>query len=245
MMKRAQEKGLLQVTVHQLRAYTHDRHNITDDIPYGGGAGMVMKAEPFLEAADALRAAEQVETENRGIRFLLPSPQGRVFSQSFAEELSRESRRVVFLCGHYEDIDERVRLVLEPEEVSIGDYVLTGGELPALVMIDAATRLIPGVVGDPESVKNDSFSESLLDYPHYTRPPEVRGYSVPDVLVSGNHERIRVWRRKASLRNTYLKRPELLRDRVLSREDAQLLEEVLRESEAHSPVSCGEEERIS
>ena len=163
------------------------------------------------------------------LRLLLPSPQGRSFTQRLAEELRDERRRLVFLCGHYEGIDERVRVGLEPEEVSIGDYVLTGGELPALVMIDAAVRLIPGVVGDPESVLAESFTDSLLDFPQYTRPPEVRGLAVPEVLVSGNHEAIRRWRRKEALRSTYLKRPDLLRDRLLSEEDRRLLDEILNE----------------
>lgn len=224
MLKRAQEKGLLEVRVHNLRDYTLDRHQVADDAPYGGGAGMVMKAEPIFRAVDALR-----QEYGADLRLLLPSPQGRPFTQRLAEELRDERRRLVFLCGHYEGIDERVRVGLEPEEVSIGDYVLTGGELPALVMIDAAVRLIPGVVGDPESVLAESFADSLLDFPQYTRPPEVRGLAVPEVLVSGNHEAIRRWRRKEALRSTYVKRPDLLRDRLLSEEDRRLLDEILNE----------------
>jgi tRNA (guanine37-N1)-methyltransferase len=232
MLKRAQEKGLLEVRVRNLRDYTLDRHQVADDAPYGGGAGMVMKAEPIFRAIDALRqeydgALRQEHGDD--LRLLLPSPQGRPFTQAVAEELRDERRRLVFVCGHYEGIDERVRTGLAPEEVSIGDYVLTGGELPALVMIDAAVRLIPGVVGDPESVLAESFADSLLDFPQYTRPPEVRGLAVPEVLVSGNHEAIRRWRRKEALRSTYLKRPDLLRDRLLSEEDRRLLDEVLNE----------------
>jgi tRNA (guanine37-N1)-methyltransferase len=224
MLKRAQEKGLLEVRVRNLRDYTLDRHQVADDAPYGGGAGMVMKPEPIFRAVDALR-----QEYGADLRLLLPSPQGRSFTQRLAEELRDERRRLVFLCGHYEGIDERVRIGLEPEEVSIGDYVLTGGELPALVMIDAAVRLIPGVVGDPESVLAESFTDSLLDFPQYTRPPEVRGLAVPEVLVSGNHEAIRRWRRKEALRSTYVKRPDLLRDRLLSEEDRRLLDEILNE----------------
>ncbi|MBM4121907.1 MAG: tRNA (guanosine(37)-N1)-methyltransferase TrmD [Nitrospira sp.] len=232
MLKRAQEKGLLEVRVRNLRDYTLDRHQVADDAPYGGGAGMVMKAEPIFRAIDALRqeyggALRQEHGDD--LRLLLPSPQGRPFTQAVAEELRDERRRLVFVCGHYEGIDERVRTGLAPEEVSIGDYVLTGGELPALVMIDAAVRLIPGVVGDPESVLAESFADSLLDFPQYTRPPEVRGLAVPEVLVSGNHEAIRRWRRKEALRSTYLKRPDLLRDRLLSEEDRRLLDEILNE----------------
>jgi tRNA (guanine37-N1)-methyltransferase len=190
---------------------------------------MVMKAEPLFRAVDALRQEVHDSPAGTELRLLLPSPQGRPFTQSLAEELRDERRRLVFLCGHYEGMDERVRLGLEPEEVSIGDYVLTGGELPALVMIDAAARLIPGVLGDPESAQYESFAEPLLDYPHYTRPPEVRGLPVPEVLLSGNHEAIRIWRRKEALRSTYLKRPDLLKDQLLNEEDKRLLDDIVRE----------------
>lgn len=240
-LKRAQEKGLLEVRVLNLRDYTQDRHQVADDAPYGGGAGMVMKAEPIFRAVDALRRDERETVAGSALRLLLPSPQGRPFTQRAAENLRDERRILVFICGHYEGIDERVRLGLHPEEVSIGDYVLTGGELPALVMIDAAVRLIPGVLGDPESAQLDSFADSLLDFPQYTRPPDVRGLTVPDVLLSGNHEVVRVWRRKEALRNTYRKRPDLLRDRPLSDEDRRLLEEIVREGVRETPVQCGEE----
>lgn len=224
MLKRAREKGLLEVRVHNLRDYTLDRHQVADDAPYGGGAGMVMKAEPIFRAVDALRA-----DYGDDMRLLMPSPQGRPFTQRVAEALCAERRRLVFLCGHYEGIDERVRAGLEPEEMSVGDYVLTGGELPALVMVDAAARLIPGVLGHPESALTESFADSLLDFPQYTRPAEVRGLTVPEVLVSGNHEAVRRWRRKEALRNTWFKRPDLLRDRLLSDEDRRLLDEVMQE----------------
>lgn len=241
MLKRAQEKGLLDVRVRNLRDYTLDRHMVADDAPYGGGGGMVMKAEPFFRAVDELRREEGVGGQRPGLRLLLPSPQGRRFTQRFAEELRDETRRLVFLCGHYEGMDERVRLGLEPEEVSIGDYVLTGGELPALVMIDATVRLIPGVLGDPESARYESFTDVLLDFPQYTRPAEVRGLGVPEVLLSGDHEAIRRWRRKEALRNTYLKRPDLLHGRLLSEEDRRLLDEVVREEAQSVAVQCGEE----
>lgn len=238
MLKRAQDKGLLRVRVHNLRDFTSDRHQVADDAPYGGGAGMVMKAEPFFRAVGTLRDEYGSRSSPR---LILPSPQGRQFSQRVAEELAGDERPVVFLCGHYEGIDERVRLGLQPDEVSIGDYVLTGGELAALVMIDAAVRLIPGVVGDPESVLADSFADSLLDYPHYTRPADVRGLPVPEVLLSGNHEAIRRWRRKASLRNTFLKRPDLLRDGILSAEDRELLDEIVKEQREFCEVGRGGE----
>jgi tRNA (guanine37-N1)-methyltransferase len=237
MLKRAQDKNLLDVRVHNLRDYTEGRHLVADDTPYGGGAGMVMKAEPVFLAVEAVRRQYGEAVPGTQLRLVMPSPQGRPFTQRFAEELRDEPRRIVFLCGHYEGIDERVRLGLPVEEVSIGDYVLTGGELPALVMIDAAVRLIPGVLGDPESAARDSFADSLLDHPHYTRPAELRGMAVPDVLLSGNHEAIRLWRRKEALRSTYRKRPDLLRDRELSIEDRQLLAKVREEESRDESVS--------
>jgi tRNA (guanine37-N1)-methyltransferase len=167
---------------------------------------------------------------------MFPSPQGRTFTQDYAKDLAAEPRRIVILCGHYEGVDERVREALQPEEVSVGDYILTGGELPALVLIDAATRLVPGVLGDPESVVEESFSDSLLEYPHYTRPADVRGMGVPDVLLSGHHEAIRLWRRKQALRSTYARRPDLIRDRSLSREDQRLLSEIISEGVVSTPV---------
>ncbi len=219
-MKRAQDKGLLTLRSHNLRNYTDDPHRSTDDTPYGGGGGMVMKAEPILLAVDALKQTYG------DIRLLLPSPQGIRLSHGLALELSRETRPLVFICGHYEGIDERVRTYLSVEEVSLGDYVVTGGELPALIIIDAAMRLIPEVLGDPHSAQQESFVESLLDYPHFTRPAEIRGLSIPEVLSSGNHEAIRRWRRKESLRQTLLKRPDLLDDHPFNTEDWQLLEEI-------------------
>src|SRR5512147_2773345 len=164
-LKRAQEKGLLDVQVHNLRDYTLDKHKVADDVPYGGGAGMVMKAEPILRAVEQIKAGYEQAGEQ--IRLLLPSPHGRQFTQAYARDLATESRRLIILCGHYEGIDERVRVALHPEEVSVGDYVLTGGELPALILIDAAARLVPGVLGDPESLSEESCTDSLLEYPHY------------------------------------------------------------------------------
>ncbi len=239
-LKRAQEKGLLDVQIHNLRDYTLDKHKVADDVPYGGGAGMVMKAEPVLRAVEEIQAGHEQKGEK--IRLLLPSPKGKPFTQAYARELAQEPRPLVMLCGHYEGIDERVRLALQPEEISVGDYVLTGGELAALILIDASARLIPGVLGDPESIVEESFSESLLEYPHYTRPAEVRGMAVPEVLLSGHHEAIRLWRRKEALRATYQRRPDLLSHRNFSREDRQLLDEIIREGVPGTPVRCGEEE---
>ncbi len=224
-LKRGQEKGLLNVTVRNIRDYTEDKHRTADDSPYGGGAGMVLKPEPIFKAFEALRA------DHPGEEFLtiLLSPQGRLFHQERAEELSEEKRRIVLLCGHYEAIDERVIDALVDEELSIGDYVLTGGELAALVVIDAAARLLPGVLGDEESAYRDSVGDGLLDHPHYTRPAEFRGMRVPDVLLSGNHAEIEKWRRREALKATLLKRPDLLKTAELTEEDRRVLEELKRE----------------
>ncbi len=219
-MKRAQDKGLLTLNVHNIRDYTHDPHRTADDTPYGGGGGMVMKAEPIFQAID------RITPNLNEIRIIIPSPQGIRFSHGLANDLSQDTRPLLFICGHYEGIDERVRTHLRVEEISLGDYVLTGGELAALVMIDAAMRLIPGVLGDPHSAQRESFVESLLDFPHFTKPVEIRGMSVPDILMSGNHEAIRRWRRKESLRQTLLKRPDLLNQHTWSSEDRELLEEI-------------------
>jgi tRNA (guanine37-N1)-methyltransferase len=221
-MKRAREKGLLNVTVHNIRDYTEDKHKTADDSPYGGGAGMVLKPGPIFNVF------ESIQKEHPGEEFLtiLLSPQGKLFHQQRAEQLAEEKRRIVLLCGHYEAIDERVIETLVDEELSIGDYVLTGGELAALVVIDAAARLLPGVLGDEESAYRDSFGDGLLDHPHYTRPAEYRGMKVPDVLLSGNHADIEKWRRREELKATLIKRPELLKAADLSEEDRETLEEL-------------------
>jgi len=239
MLKRAQEKGLLEVQVHNLRDHTSDKHKVTDDVPYGGGAGMVMKAEPILRAVEEIQAKAAKRDES--IRLLMPSPQGRPFTQDYAKDLAKDDRRLVILCGHYEGIDERVRQALQPEEVSVGDYVLTGGELAALILIDAAARLVPGVLGDPASIVEESFTDGLLEYPQYTRPADVRGMAVPDVLLSGHHEAIRIWRRKEALRTTYRRRPDLLSRREFTAEDRRLLDDIMREGVTEAPVRCGEE----
>ena len=221
-LKRAQEKGLLNVRSWDIRDFTGDKHRTADDSPYGGGAGMVLKPEPIFKAVEALKT----EYPGDALTVISLSPQGRVFDQKRAERLSQEQRRIVLLCGHYEAIDERVREALVDEELSIGDYVLTGGELAALVVIDAATRLLPGVLGDEESASFDSFRDGLLDHPHFTRPAEFRGMKVPEVLLSGNHEEIRIWRRREALWATLTKRPELLETAVLSDEDRAVLAEI-------------------
>ncbi len=219
---KAVEKGLLELHVHDLRSWTHDRHRTVDDTPYGGGAGMVLKPEPFGEALDELAVD--------GATVVVPTPAGRPFTQPLARELATRER-LVFLCGRYEGIDERIIDRCVDEEISIGDYVLSGGELGAMVLLDAVTRLIPGVLGHADSAVEDSFSAGWLDCPHYTRPEEFDGQRVPEVLLSGNHERIRRWRLKQSLGRTWQRRPELLEDLELSKEQQQLLAEYIREQE--------------
>jgi len=216
---RARDRGLLDIVVHDLRDYTSDRHHVVDDVPFGGGPGMVMKPEPFFAALAGIG-------QHRGApdAVLLMSPAGRRFSQEKARALA-VMKHFVILCGRYEGIDERVREALATDEVSIGDYVLSGGEVPALVVVDAAARLVPGVVGDDQSVVADSFTRGLLDYPHYTRPAEFAGRKVPDVLLSGHHAEIRRWRLEQALRRTLERRPELLPDAALDADEQKLLRE--------------------
>jgi len=209
----------VEIHLHNIRDYAEDKHKMTDDAPYGGGGGMVMKVEPID------RALASILPEKEGILTVLLTPQGETFSQKMAEEMSLRSR-IVLICGHYEGVDERVRDHLVDKEVSMGDYILTGGELSAMIMIDAISRLVPGVLGNSESASSDSFSMGLLEYPHYTRPSDYRGWPVPEVLLSGNHREILAWRRKESLRRTYVRRPDLLEKIALSPEDRETLEEI-------------------
>jgi len=221
-VRRAIDRGLVDVRVHDLRDYTTDRHRSVDDVSYGGGPGMVFKPEPLFRAVDAMRAEGDVDA------VILTSPQGRRFTQREAERIA-SLRRVVLLCGRYEGVDERVRAALATEELSVGDYVLSGGELPALVIVDAVVRLLPGAVGDEASVDVDSFSRGLLDYPHFTRPAEFRGLRVPDVLLSGNHADIRRWRTREALARTLALRPELLPTAELDDEEREILRALMDE----------------
>jgi tRNA (guanine37-N1)-methyltransferase len=216
---RARERGRLDIAVHNLRDFTTDRHHVVDDVPFGGGPGMVMKPEPLFAAMDAIVA-------RRGPpgAVVLLTPAGRPFSQREAKRFAALGH-IVVLCGRYEGIDERVREQWATDEVSIGDYVLSGGELPALVIVDAVARLVPGVVGDEQSVAGDSFERGLLDYPHYTRPAEFAGRRVPEVLTSGHHGEIRRWRRQQALRRTFERRPDLLETAVLDDEERGWLRE--------------------
>jgi tRNA (guanine37-N1)-methyltransferase len=220
-LKRAQEMGQLTVALHNIRDYATGKHRITDDYPYGGGGGMVMKPEPIFAAVEAVLGTDLPQTP-----VILTSPQGRPFDQQVAWELAA-NKRLAVVCGRYEGVDERVRQLLVTDEISIGDYVLTGGELPALVLIDAITRLLPGVLGDAGATLDDSHADGLLEGPHYTRPPEFRGRAVPDVLVSGHHAEIARWRRHESLRRTWKRRPELLQQANLTPMDRQFLAELV------------------
>lgn len=226
LLHQAVEKGLLAFEVHDLRDYTNDRHRTVDDVPYGGGPGMVFKPEPIFEAVDAIRKP--------GGLVVLPGPQGQPFSQEIAEELAG-AQQLLFLCGRYEGIDERVRQALVDRELSVGDFVCMGGELPSLLMTEAIARFVPGVVGRPQSLTSESFQNSLLDYPHYTRPEEYRGLRVPDVLLSGHHEQIRRWRRKMALLHTLDHRQDLLKQAALSKEDRELLREIEEEKKQNNP----------
>ena len=229
-LQRARQRGLIDVRVHNIRDYTHDKHHTTDDTPYGGGGGMVMKPEPVFEAVESVlgfssnRTQPIVDADARpGIPVILLTPQGRVFTQRVAEELSAHER-IALLCGRYEGVDERIRQHLATDEISIGDYVLTGGELPALMIIDAVSRLIPGVLGDPTGAEDDSHSMGLLEYPHYTRPPEFRDWQVPEILLSGDHGKIEKWRREQALTRTFSRRPDILEKADLSEEDKKIIE---------------------
>jgi tRNA (guanine37-N1)-methyltransferase len=221
---RAIEKGLIQIRIVNIRDFATDKHQVVDDAPYGGGQGMVMKVEPIA------RAIEEVRSGAPSARVIYLTPQGRPFDQDRARELA-SCGRLILLCGRYEGIDERVREQFVDEEISIGDYVLTGGELAAMVVIDAISRLLPGVLGSDRSAAEDSFFNSLLEYPQYTRPFDYRGSLVPEVLVSGNHQSIARWRRKEALKRTWIRRPELLNRAELSPEDREFLDEIKKERE--------------
>jgi tRNA (guanine37-N1)-methyltransferase len=223
-LQRARQRGLVEIHLHNIRNWATDRHQVTDDSPYGGGGGMVMKPEPIFAAVEDVLGSPPT------CPVIMLTPQGRTFTQSMAQELHNlppaagaDRPRLALLCGRYEGVDERVREHLVTDEISIGDYVLSGGELPALVVIDAITRLIPGALGDPSGAQDDSHASGLLEYPHYTRPPEFRGWRVPDMLLSGDHARIQLWRRQQSLLRTWQRRPDLLAAASLTPQDLEFL----------------------
>jgi tRNA (guanine37-N1)-methyltransferase len=219
-LKRAREAGLLTTSLHNIRDHAAGRHQVTDDTPYGGGGGMIMKPEPIFAAVEAVLGKEQGT-----VPIILLTPQGRLFTQQVARELSHHPR-LLLICGRYEGVDQRVHEHLATDKISIGDYVLAGGEVPAMVIVEAVTRLIPGVLGDPSATFEDSHAEGLLEYPHYTRPPLFRGYAVPDVLLSGHHAQIVRWRRQQALRRTWEVRPDLLRHAQLTDEDRTYLHQL-------------------
>jgi len=219
LLKKAREKGLIEVGLHNIRDWTRDKHHMTDDAPYGGGCGMVMKVEPVARAVAAVKQAGEASL------VVLLTPQGEIFNQTIAAELARQ-KQIILICGRYEGFDERIREHLADREISLGDYILTGGELSALVVIDATARLIPGVLGNDASASGESFSQGLLEYPQYTRPAEYSGWPVPEVLLSGNHARIDRWQRIEALRRTWRRRPELLEKTQLGEEDRELLEKI-------------------
>lgn len=218
-IKRARERGIIEVGVHDIREYAGDRHRVVDDYPYGGGVGMVMKPEPVHRALEAVK-----DGRSEGPWVVLMTPQGDVFKQEIARELS-EKPWLVLLCGHYEGVDERIREHMVDQEISIGDYVLTGGELPAMVVADAVVRLLLGVMGSSESADEESFSQDLLEYPQYTRPADYEGWQVPEILLSGNHGAIRRWRREQAILRTAARRPDLLERAELTQQERQWLEE--------------------
>jgi len=219
-LNRAREKDKFNYNVINFREYTDHKHEKVDDYPYGGGAGMVLTAQPIFDAVDAV-------TKNKSTkpRIILMCPQGEPYNQKKAEELAQEDH-LIFICGHYEGYDERIREYLVTDEISIGDYILTGGELGAMVVVDSIVRLLPDVLGNEQSAPEDSFSTGLLEHPHYTRPADFRGMTVPDVLLSGNHANIETWRRQQSLKRTYERRPELLEQITLSANDQKMLDEI-------------------
>jgi len=221
-IKRGRDKQLIDIALHNIRDFATDRHQVTDDAPYGGGAGMVMKVEPLSACIESVKAHHPSST------VVMTSPQGRPLTHAVAEELSRRDGLII-ICGRYEGVDERIRQLYVEDDISLGDFVLSGGEIAAMAILDAVTRLIPGVLGSSDSAETDSFCDGLLEYPQYTRPAEFKGLSVPDILLSGNHELIRKWRRRESLRKTRALRPDLLTSDVLTTEDRKLLAELERD----------------
>jgi tRNA (guanine37-N1)-methyltransferase len=230
-IKRASLAGQVSIALHNIRDYAQGKHRVTDDTPYGGGGGMVMKPEPLFNAVEALLGIQVPAAGYRTLAgtgrppVILLSPQGRLFNQALAQELAAYPR-LVLICGRYEGVDERVRLYLACDEVSVGDYVLSGGEIAAMAVVDSVTRLLPGVLGDPAATLEDSHAGGLLEHPHYTRPASFRGHSVPEVLLSGHHAEVARWRRQESLRRTWQRRPDLLEEAPLSEADREFLRQI-------------------
>lgn len=226
-VKRALEAGLVAINIHNIRDYATDKHHVTDDIPYGGGGGMVMKVEPIVACVESILGADLVARQKSGGEISAPvvllTPAGRPFTQAIAREYERYGH-IVLICGRYEGVDERVNQLVVTDEISMGDYVLSGGEIPAMAIVEAVTRLVPGVLGDMRALIDDSHASTLLEYPHYTRPAEFRGLGVPEVLLSGHHAQVARWRREQALRRTLERRPDLLPSADLSEADRRLLD---------------------
>jgi tRNA (guanine37-N1)-methyltransferase len=222
-IRRARQQDLIEIVVHDLRSFTSDKHHVVDDRPFGGGDGMVLKPEPIFRAVEEILAQGPRGEDEKRTAIVLLSPQGKLFRQADAAAFARECSRMILICGRYEGVDERVAEHLATDEISIGDYVLTGGELPAMVVVDAVTRLLPNALGSETSALHESFSEGLLDYPHYTRPADFRGWKAPDVLISGHHGEVANWRRAAALLKTLKMRPDLLEKAELTDEERKLI----------------------
>ena len=220
-LNKAQEKGLIKINLIDLRDFTLDKHKTVDDYSYGGGPGMVLKPQPIWDAVEVIKKNKSLLP----LKIIITSAQGKIFNQGMAKDLSKE-KRLLIICGRYEGIDERIPQLLDAEEVSIGNFVVSGGELPAMLMVDVISRMIPGVLGKEESMVNDSFYNGYLDYPHYTRPDEFKGSKVPDVLLSGNHKEIEKWREKQSLLRTLIRRPEIFTNKKLTKRDINLFKEL-------------------
>src|SRR5665648_1232927 len=220
-LKRAQEKGLIKINLIDIRDFTLDKHKTVDDYSYGGGPGMVLKPQPIWDAVDVINQ----EKSSLPLKIIITSAQGKIFDQEMAKDLSKE-KRLLIICGRYEGIDERIPQLLNAEEVSVGNFVVSGGELPAMLMVDVISRMIPGVLGKEESMVNDSFYNEYLDFPHYTRPDEFKGFKVPEILLSGNHKEIKKWRRKQSLLRTLIRRPKIFANKEISKKDLSLLKEL-------------------
>jgi len=235
-IERARQAGLIAIHVRNIRDYTHDRHHVADDTPYGGGAGMVMKVEPLVEAIEAAKTEGAQGGVPDSCRVVYLTPQGQPYDQATARRFSQLGQ-IILVCGHYEGVDERARELAVDEEISVGDYVLTGGELPAMLVVDSVVRLIPGALGNPHSVQHESFWDGVLDYPHYTRPDVFRGLRVPEVLLSGHHAQIERWRRRKALERTLRRRPDLLERAPLTDEDRRLLDEIQNEGKK-SEADC-------
>jgi tRNA (guanine37-N1)-methyltransferase len=226
-INRAREQGIVEIVIHDLRSFTTDKHHVVDDRPFGGGEGMVLKPEPIFRAVESLLVEDQARENRAGV--ILLSPQGRIFNQAEARRFADEFSRLILICGRYEGVDERVAEHLITDEISIGDYVLTGGEIPSMVVVDAVTRLLPNALGSETSALRDSFSEGPLDCPHYTRPAEFRGWRAPEVLVSGHHGEVAKWRRRAALLKTLKMRPDLIEKAALTDEERRWLDDIIRE----------------